>query len=253
MTNWPAERSDLYSAVILVGLLLGGWLWYRRWRSRPESFSIFVGAICGAFLGAKILYLLAEGWTLLGSDDWLPALLSGKTIVGALLGGYAGVEFAKKLVGHREPTGDWFAVGVPLSIAMGRLGCLRYGCCPGKACEAEAWWTLSDGAGVERWPAVPLELLFNLGFVAAVLPIALRGMGGGQLFHAYLVSYGIFRFWHEFHRDTPRLFGEISGYQVGAVALVLLGGVRGWQRWKEGRETNAASTESLTTREEATE
>jgi hypothetical protein len=47
----------------------------------------------------------------------------------ALLGGYAGVELAKRPVGLREATGDWFAIGVPFSIAMGRNGCLLYGCC----------------------------------------------------------------------------------------------------------------------------
>lgn len=229
-------RGGVYTGILVAGLFAGGWFWYRKWRRRPGSFSIFVGAIFGAFFGAKVLFLLSEGWLYLGSEGALVVLASGKTIVGALLGGYAGVEFAKWLVKHPEPTGDWFAVGVPLSIAVGRLGCLRAGCCPGEECGAPAWWTLADANGVERWPAVPLELGFNLLFVAAVLPVALRGAGRGQLFHLYLVAYGCFRFWHEFHRDTPKLLGEISGYQLGAIALVALGGIRGWQRWKCRKE-----------------
>ena len=35
---------------------------------------------------------------------------TGKTILGALLGGYAGVEAAKKWTGYTQPTGDWFAL-----------------------------------------------------------------------------------------------------------------------------------------------
>ena len=224
--------SALYGWVVLLGLLVGGWLWSRKWRAKPGSFAVFVGALCGALVGAKLLFLVAEGWAYLGRDDWLAQWVAGKTIIGALLGGYAGVEAAKRLVGLREPTGDWFAIGVPLAIASGRLGCLAYGCCPGVISSGPEWFTLADAVGVERWPAVPLELGFNLLFVAAVLPFVARRAGRGQLFHAYLVSYGAFRFWHEFHRATPELVAGLSGYQFGAMGLVLLGGWRGWRRWR---------------------
>ena len=233
MSEWAElPRSTLYGWIVLIGILVGGWFWSRKWKERPASFPIFIGAIVGAFLGAKVLFLLAEGWAHLDSPGWWMIWLSGKTIIGALLGGYAGVELVKHWVGHREPTGDWFAVGVPLSIAIGRIGCLRYGCCPGIVAGEGARFSISDSSGVERWPAVALEFGFNALFVIAILPLAIRGAGRGQLFHLYLLSYGGFRFWHEFHRDTPRILGEISGYHLGALALLLLGGVRGWQRHK---------------------
>lgn len=241
--NWSerAASGSVYTLVTIVCLTLGGWLWSRRFRSESDSFAVFVGAIAGAYLGAKLLYLAAEGWMHYGTDLWLYQLAAGKTIVGALLGGYAGVEIAKKLIGYTKPTGDWFAVGVPLSIAAGRLGCLRYGCCPGKECAEPDWLTITDRAGVERWPAVPLELGFNLLFVAAILPLVRKRQilesspFAGQLFHLYLISYGLFRFWHEFHRDTPMLVFGLSGYQLGAIALVVLGGWRGWSRMHKKR------------------
>ncbi|MDF1741596.1 MAG: prolipoprotein diacylglyceryl transferase [Verrucomicrobiales bacterium] len=231
-----ASAGSVYTLITIVGLTLGGWLWSRRFRSESCSFAVFIGAIAGAYLGAKLLYLAAEGWMHYGTDLWLYQLAAGKTIVGALLGGYGGVEIAKKLIGYSKPTGDWFAVGVPLSIAAGRLGCLRYGCCPGKVCAEPDWLTITDRAGVERWPAVPLELGFNLLFVAMILPLVMRRKVlersplAGQLFHLYLVTYGIFRFWHEFHRETPTLFFGLTGYQFGAVGLIALGVVRGISR-----------------------
>ena len=229
--NWVerASAGSLYTLITIVGLTLGGWLWSRRFRNESGSIAVFVGAIAGAYLGAKLLYLAAEGWMHYGSDLWLYQLAAGKTIVGALLGGYAGVEIAKKLIGYTKPTGDWFAVGVPLSIAAGRIGCLRYGCCPGKVCAEPRWLTITDRAGVERWPAVPLELAFNLLFVALILPLVMRrgilerSPFAGQLFHVYLISYGVFRFWHEFHRDTPTVLAGLTGYQLGAAGLVVLG------------------------------
>lgn len=49
-----------------------------------------------------------------------------------------------------------------------------------------SWWSLADTQGNERWPAVPLELAFNVIFVIAILPVVIRKAGRGQLFHLYL-------------------------------------------------------------------
>jgi hypothetical protein len=45
----------------------------------------------------------------------------------------------------------------------------------------------------------------------------------GRLFSLYLILYGVFRFLTEFIRDTPKLFGGFSGYQVLAALMILLG------------------------------
>jgi phosphatidylglycerol:prolipoprotein diacylglycerol transferase len=37
------------------------------------------------------------------------------------------------------------------------------------------------------------------------------------------MAYGVFRFFHEFLRDTPPILGPISGYQMAALAIALLG------------------------------
>lgn len=185
---------------------------------------------------------------------------TGKTILGALLGGYAGVEVAKKLTGYTQATGDWFAVIAPVGIVLGRVGCLLHGCCLGKVC-APAWWTMADANGVARWPAVPVEIGFNVLALAvfAGLRFYRRGEEGmerdaegnemaavpppsahapprlcgempaplaGQHFHLYLIAYGAFRFAHEFLRATPRLGAGFSGYQIAALACVALGAWR---------------------------
>ncbi len=121
-------EPSLYGWVTLVGILIGGFLWHRRWKnSDPKLFSIFIGGILGAFLGAKIVYFLAEGWTQISKPDFWIQLGYGKTIIGALLGGYAGVEFTKSIIDYRKPTGDWFAFMVPSAIVFGRFGCLQHG------------------------------------------------------------------------------------------------------------------------------
>ena len=106
-------------------------------------------------------------------DGWL-RLATGKSILGALLGGYAGVELTKRWVGYRGFTGDWFALIAPVGIILGRLGCWLHGCCLGRVC-APHWFTFRDAAGVPRWPAVPVEIFFNS--VLLLLFLWLRRVG----------------------------------------------------------------------------
>ena len=237
--NWSrqAEAGSIYALVTFLGLGLGAWFWSRRVKETPAAFAVFVGAVIGAYAGAKIVFFLVAGIAMMGEPGGWMRIGAGKTILGALLGGYAGVEIAKRLVGLRDATGDWFAIGVPLAIAAGRLGCLRYGCCPGVVLAEGSPWALVSHDGLPRWPAVPAELAFNLLFVAAILPLVRQKSSEGtwwkgQGFHLYLISYGLFRFAHEFLRDMPKSGWGIGGYQVAALGLVVLGALRGWQRWR---------------------
>jgi phosphatidylglycerol:prolipoprotein diacylglycerol transferase len=183
---------------------------------------VWSGALVGAFLGAMLAYALAEG--LLVHGGWR-AFVSGRSITGALLGGYVGVEAAKRAVGWREPTGDLFAITVPLAIAIGRVGCVMAGCCQGVTCEP-SWWTVADAHGHARWPAAQAELVFNAAFVGWAILAARFGWQRTQRFHIYLIAYGLFRFAHEFARDDVRFAGPIGGYHVVAALLVGLGAWR---------------------------
>lgn len=222
---------------MLLGIGVSIFLWSRLARRDDRLLLVYIGGLCGAFLGAKLAYVLAEGWLHYGRPDFWLQLATGKTIVGALLGGYAGVELCKWLVGHRAVTGDWFALIAPVGIIIGRLGCLLHGCCPGTECPP-AWYAVTDHAGVTRWPAVPVEIAFNVLFVLALeVVLRPRQLLPGQHFHLYLIAYGLFRFAHEAVRATPKVFGPMSGYQLAALALVILGVARFWQRKQSAGQT----------------
>lgn len=161
-----------------------------------------------------------------GRPHLIEKLAVGKTILGALLGGYAGVEGGKWVVRYKAPTGDTFALLVPVGIAMGRVGCLTHGCCLGIACEAH-WWALRDAAGGYHLPALIFELISKLAAFGVLLWLHPAGRQRGQLFHLYLIAYGVFRFLHEPLRATPR-YMEVAGwavtpYQVLAVMVAALG------------------------------
>src|SRR5687768_8558982 len=93
------------------------YLWLRRREARraPDqvldavaSMWVIVGCIFGAFVGSKLL-AWAESWQQYWAHRADPRIWDGgKTIVGGLLGGWVGVEIAKKCVGIRRSTGDLF-------------------------------------------------------------------------------------------------------------------------------------------------
>ena len=206
--------------------------WTRLARRDDRLLLVYVAALIGAFAGAKVVYLLAEGWHDFGLPDQWRRLATGKSVLGALLGGYLSVELAKRWLGYAGVTGDWFALIVPWGIILGRVGCWFHGCCLGRVCDP-AWYTMRDAGGVMRWPAVPLEILFNAVMGVMFLILRRQGNWAGQHFHVYLMAYGVFRFAHEFFRDTPRVAGILSGYQLAALAVALLGALRWRQRARQ--------------------
>jgi phosphatidylglycerol:prolipoprotein diacylglycerol transferase len=215
-------HSTAYGWLMLAGIIASIALWSRVARRDERLVLIYVAALTGAFLGAKLVYLAAEGWLYWHDPNRWIILATGKTITGALLGGYAAVEIAKSVLRYTESTGDTFAVVAPVGIMFGRVGCMIHGCCLGKACAA-GWLAIRDAQGVPRWPSSQTEFAFNAVMLLVVLGLRARKLLPGQHFHIYLMAYGVFRFLHEFLRDTPAILGPISGYQVAAVALLVLG------------------------------
>jgi phosphatidylglycerol:prolipoprotein diacylglycerol transferase len=211
-----------YTWLLLAGISVSLFFWLRLARRDRRLLFIYGAALVGAFVGAKLVYVLAEGWLHFGAADMWLQLLTGKSILGALVGGYVFVELAKRFVQYQGTTGDDFALIAPLSIGLGRVGCLVHGCCLGVVCRPE-WYALRDTLGVPRWPAVPAELAFNVTAFVTFLLLRYQKILTGQHFHLYLIGYGLFRFVHEFVRATPRIAGPFSGYHFAALAVALFG------------------------------
>ena len=97
---------------------------------------LLLGGIFGVLIGAKIL-----AWTEAPDLYWRlrfdPSFwFGGKTIVGGLLGGWIGIEIAKKLSGVTISTGDVFVFPLIMGMSVGRIGCFLTGledntCWPG--------------------------------------------------------------------------------------------------------------------------
>ncbi len=206
-----------YALLLAVGLAVSALAFWRSQRRQPELGVVFLGGLCGAFIGAKIAYLFAEGFLDWQQPDRWVRFATGKSIIGGLLGGYAGVEWVKHLCGIRRPTGDAFALACPLGLILGRIGCCLHGCCGGIILE--------HGGGHWRWPAPRAEAGFLLGMLLVFHLLHRRRLLQHRLFFVFLIAYGGFRFVHEWLRETPKWWGWLSGYQI----LCLVMAAAGWR------------------------
>jgi prolipoprotein diacylglyceryltransferase len=211
---------------------VGGQLYWRARRAQPQPaevpdrLAIAAGAVFGAAVGAKLLAFATYAEALL-AQPW-PAWLAGKTIVGAILGGIAGVEGAKALIGWRPSTGDAFVMPLLAGIAIGRLGCHFAGI------EDHTFgnptglpWGMDLGDGIARHPTALYEALFLLALAPALyalpLPQPVNG-GGGERFRLFLCAYLAWRFGVDFlkppHGDYPSPAGVVAATSWAGLSAI---------------------------------
>ncbi|HET6249777.1 MAG TPA: prolipoprotein diacylglyceryl transferase family protein [Tepidisphaeraceae bacterium] len=212
----------------------GGFQIYLRFRKRwpraaigvEENLWIIVGAIFGAVFGSKIL-----AWVESAPDYWPhrydPAIiLGGKTIVGGLLGGWAGVEIAKRILRVRHSTGDAFVFPLIFGMAVGRIGCFLTGVADHThGNPSRLPWAVNEGDGIPRHPTQLYDIVF-LCILATVLAIWMRKpRRNGLLFRLFLLGYMLWRFGVEFIKPRYTYFG-LSAIQMacalGAIVLLFL-------------------------------
>ena len=183
--------------------------------SRRERLGVALGAFCGAMIGAKLPFVLADWEGLVSGRAWFD---NGKTIVFGLVGGYFGVELAKAMLGIRVKTGDSFAVPVAAAVAIGRLACFVAGCCYGTVTALP--WGVDFGDGLRRHPTQLYESAFHLAAALGLAWLQRRGLLRGQLIKLYIIAYLIYRFLTEFIRPEPVLALGLTGYQWACLGLV---------------------------------
>lgn len=212
-----------------LGYFVGARLYFRLKRCSAETplpfestLWILCGCIFGALLGSKLLaWLEAPAYygALLGHPH---AVFGGKTIVGGLLGGWAGVELVKYFLRLHRSTGDLFVYPLAIGTAIGRIGCFLEGLADRTyGITTTLPWGTDFGDGVTRHPTQLYESGFVL-LLALLLWMVTRrhALPAGVLFRLYLASYLGFRFGIEFIK--PR---ELLPIGLSAIQLASLGGL----------------------------
>jgi phosphatidylglycerol---prolipoprotein diacylglyceryl transferase len=251
-----------YGLLVATGVLIGLWISVRnaaRQGIDPEkawNLGILV-VLCG-IVGAKVLYV-AYDWNNYPhvSDIFsVSTLQAGGVFSGGLIA--ALVSAAWYIRRHHLPalaTCDAFAPGLALGHAIGRVGCFAAGCCYGK--PTHAWWGVTftsrvahDLVGTPLHQALEPTQLFEAAVELAnfflLMWMIKRKRFDGQVFGAYLILYGVARFFLEFLRDDPGrgvvFNGMMSGTQLIAIGLVILGGVIWWLRGGARKQVPAPAT-----------
>ncbi len=196
-----------------------------------QNLWIIVGAIFGALIGSKLLAWIespSEFVQVLGT----PAMLGGKTIVGGLLGGWAGVEFAKKRVDVTQSTGDLFVLPLALGICIGRVGCFLTGL------DDHTYGTFTSlpwGVNFGDGPRHPTQL-YEIAFIAVLgILLATRyklAYTNGQTFRLFMAGYLLFRFGVEFLKPSYKPYVGMSAIQIAS----LVGAIVAVRLWKRGAQ-----------------
>jgi phosphatidylglycerol:prolipoprotein diacylglycerol transferase len=175
---------------------------------------IIAGAAVGAALGSRLLAALAQ------PPVTLISIMSGKTILGGLLGGWIGVELVKKLMRITTRTGDLFVLPLIVAMSIGRIGCFLAG--PGDhtaGIPSNLPWAIAIRDGVPRHPVALYEIAFLIALGTVVEVVRWRGRDG-DAFRAFIAGYGAFRFAIDFLKpDPPPIVARVTLLQIAALGM----------------------------------
>jgi prolipoprotein diacylglyceryltransferase len=231
LTIWTHDAFTV--AAILVGLAIYYVELRRRgWLGVPIVW-ISLAALFGAGIGARLITIW-ERPEVLSAAGTLPLTLaierSGKSIIGALAGGYLAIALAKRGFGYGRSTGDAYALAIPVATIVGRIGCflselplgtptsLPWGM--SVAPSAAARFAVCPGCGGAMHPSMLYEIAFNAVAALAILRFRRRVPVPGETLKLYLLSAALFRFGVEFVRANPPQAMGLTGPQWVLIPLL---------------------------------
>lgn len=183
-----------------------------------NTFFIAVGALFGGVLGAKLPIWVYYYKEIIQALPNISFFLSGRTIVGGMVGGAIGVNFTRWLLGIKERRGNIFVIPACVGIAIGRLGCFFRGCCFGKPTNSS--FGVDFGDHILRHPTQLYEIVFALIFLVYALRKKEKAKPG-ELFQNFMITYFIFRFFVEFFRESPVIAFHLTPFQIASLLIVL--------------------------------
>lgn len=183
---------------------------------------VMVAAIAGAALGSKLLAWAEDPSVTAAHLADLSFLMTGKSVVGGLLGGLVTVELVKLAVGEREATGDLYALPLILGMAIGRVGCFLEGLPDYTYGVATSLpWGVNFGDGVYRHPTQLYEILF-LGILAGFIIWRSRfPYRRGDLFKLFMAGYLGWRLFIDAFKPYTPVFVGLCSIQLACLAGLL--------------------------------
>ena len=232
-------RLVTHDVFTIFGLLAGLAIYYRELRRRGilderivlVSIAVVVGGAAGARLITAWEHL--DYYRLLGEAPFTWVIEhSGKSLIGAIAGGYLAGVLAKRALRYRRSTGDFYALAIPVAIIIGRIGCFLSELPLGTPTDlpwgirvdpsAAAAFVRCPGCDLPMHPSMLYEIGFNVLAVVAILRWRRRIPVPGDLLKAYLLAAGSFRLVVELVRGNEVQALGLTGPQIVLVPLVAL-------------------------------
>ena len=216
-----------YSLFVGLGLLTGiAWFIFtvsKRKVSGEKTIILVLSTLLFGIIGAKLLAII-ESLPMLIKDPSKIALfiVSGKSIVGGLIGGYIGLRLTKKILKTQNiRLGNDIAPSIALGMSIGRIGCFLAGCCYGIKTNLKIGVDFGDG--VQRIPTQLIEVAFCfLLFIYLFYKQKTeKDLIPGILFQKLILYYLAFRFFIEFIRATEKNILFLSIYQVISIICII--------------------------------
>lgn len=210
-----------YAFFVILGLVAALVVYYLNVRNRGvggKALYIALAAAVGGVLGAKLPGWIVNLPQIVAHPEQIGLLLSGRTIVGGIIGGALGVYLTKRRLHIRARLGNYLVPAICIGIFFGRIGCFLAGCCYGTATSLP--WGVDFGDGIARNPTQLYEALFVLGlFVYA--QVMKDSYEPGELFRRFMIAYFGWRFLVEFIRVNPVSAVGLTYYQIASAGVVV--------------------------------
>jgi prolipoprotein diacylglyceryltransferase len=209
-----------------IFLAMRYYFFLKRKSSEKMSFNtsaaVLIGATAGALLGSKLIGNLENPYVLFENFSF-KRFWTNNTIVGGLTFGLIGVEIAKKIVGHKESTGDLIVFPLILAMIIGRIGCFFMGI------HEETYGLPTDsifgmylGDEYLRHPVALYEIVFLIFMWFELKMIARKNKYvSGFLFQLFMLSYFSFRFLLDFIKPRIEIIGNLGTIQLVCLSVII--------------------------------
>jgi len=186
------------------------------------SAAILIGATAGALIGSKLIGNLENPYVFFQNFDF-KRFWTNNTIVGGLAFGLIGVELAKKIVGHKESTGDLIVFPLIFAIIIGRIGCFLTGVHEETyGLPTSSVFGMHLGDQYLRHPVALYEIVFLLFLWVELKMISRKNKyPSGFIFQLFMLSYFTFRFFLDFIKPKVEIIGNLGIIQLVCLCVMM--------------------------------
>lgn len=117
---------------------------------------------------------------------------------------------------------DIITPAYPLALFFVKLGCFCNGCCGGFECSWGLMNYYDESKPIREFPAQLVEAALALAIFIFLLWYKKRAKEG-TMFPVYLILYSATRFFSEFTRNDPNIFGLLKTYHILCIVGIIIG------------------------------